>query len=58
MKTITKKLSTGITTKQYDKGGRIEVLSDYYDDRFDYPTVDSIYKEDLFNTLANIFKPN
>ena len=56
MKTIKRVLRTGITTTQKDKGGNIEVLSEYYDDRFDYPTCDSIYKEDIKTQFTNIFK--
>ena len=56
MKNIKRTLPTGITTTQKDKGGNIEVLSAYYDDRFDYPTCDSIYKEDIKSQFTNIFK--
>ena len=57
MKKVKTILETGVTTF-HNQEGRIEVKnSENYDDRFDVESSDSIYKQDLFETLANIFKP-
>lgn len=57
MKTITKELSTGIVTEQKDKGGRIKVTANNYDSYFDLPLLDTDVKNDLFETLNSMFKP-
>ena len=61
MKAIRTKLDTGITTIQNKKENGvvvIEVISENYDDRFDFPTAGSVMVNDFFTYLGSIFKPN
>jgi len=61
MKAIRTKLDTGITTIQNKKENgvvAIEVISENYDDRFDFETAGSVMVNDFFTYLGSIFKPN
>lgn len=54
---IEKKLTTGVTTTQPKRGGRIEVIANDYDTYFDNPSLETEYKAELSEILKRIFKP-